>query len=86
MCATWLHDPVAMDMYPYLAALNEPYLKHGGRLVTNVGPAPVESGFLKFNSARREQYERGELKLKSVLAMWPRQAAIAWAEQNRNLE
>jgi hypothetical protein len=86
MCATWLHDPVAIGMYPYIAALNEPYLKNGGRLVTNLGPAPIESGFLKFNSARREQYERGELKLKSVLAMWPRKAAIAWAAQNRNLE
>src|SRR5438105_4101689 len=51
MCATWLHDPVAMDMYPYIAALNEPYLQNGGRLVTNLGPAPIESGFLKFNSA-----------------------------------
>jgi hypothetical protein len=86
MCATWLHDPTAVESYPYLAALNEPYLTQGGRLVTSLGPAPVSSGFLKFNSDRREQYQRGELKLKSVLAMWPRKAAIAWAEQNRNLE
>lgn len=86
MCATWLHDPAAIAMYPYISALNEPYLKLGGRLVTNLGPAPESSGFLKFNSARREQYERGELKLKTVLAMWPRKAAIEWARQNANLE
>lgn len=86
MCATWLHDPAAISLYPYIAALNEPYLKLGGRLVANLGPAPESSGFLKFNSERREQYERGELKLNTVLAMWPRKAAIAWAEQNTNLE
>jgi hypothetical protein len=86
MCATWLHDPVAIDMYPYISALNEPYLEWGGRLVTNLGPAPESSGFLKFNSARREQYERGELKLKTVLAMWPRKAAIEWARKNGDLE
>jgi hypothetical protein len=86
MCATWLHDPAAVDQYPYIAALNEPYLKLGGRLVTNLGEAPESSGFLKFNSARREQYERGELKLKTVLAMWPRKAAVEWARENSALE
>lgn len=82
LCATWLHDPAATEMYPYIAALNEPYTKFGGRLVTDLGPAPESSGFLKFNTARREQYERGELELKTVLAMWPRKAAIEWARQN----
>ncbi len=85
MCATWLHDPAAIDMYPYIASLNEPYLQFGGRLVTHLGPAPVSSGFLKFNSERREQYGRGELRFKSVVAMWPRDAAISWAEQNPDL-
>lgn len=86
LCATWLHDPVAIALYPYISALNEPYLKLGGRLVTNLGLAPESSGFLKFNSARREQYERGELKLKTVLAMWPRKAAIEWAQRSAHLE
>jgi hypothetical protein len=82
MCATWLHDPAAIDMYPYIAALNEPYLKLGGKLVTNLGDAPESSGFLKYNSARRELHARGQLKLKSVLAMWPRKAAIEWASNS----
>ena len=80
LCATWLHDPAAIERYPYLAAVNEPYLKLGGRLVTNLGPAPASSGFLKFNSERRAAYARGELKLLTVLAMWPRRAAIEWAK------
>ena len=86
MCATWLHDPVAVRMYPHLGALNEPYSSWGGKLVTDIGPAPIESGFLKHNSERRELYERGELNFRSVLAMWPRKAAIEWARANRSLE
>lgn len=45
MCATWLHDPAAIDMYPYISALNESYLRFGGRLVTNLGPPSVSSVF-----------------------------------------
>jgi len=86
MCASWFHDPAALEEYPHLAAMNEPYLKLGGRIVASLGPAPVESGFLKFNPARRERFERGELILKTTLAMWPRRAAIAWSEQHPELE
>lgn len=86
MCATWLHDPAAIERYPYLSALNEPYLKLGGRLVTDLGPAPLSSGFLKYNSERRELYNRGELALKTVLAMWPRKSALEWADQMHELE
>lgn len=86
MCATWLHDPVAMEMYPHLGPLNEPYLNLGGKLVTNLGAAPPESGFTKYNSSRRDLYERGKVTFKSVLAMWPRKAAIEWAQQNSTLE
>jgi hypothetical protein len=81
MCSTWLHDPEALKMYPHLMPLNEPYLHLGGRLLTNLGPAPESSGFLKFSAERRAQYERGELHLKSVVAMWPRRAALDWARQ-----
>ena len=86
MCATWLHDPVAMEMYPHLGPLNEPYLNLGGKLVTNLGAAPPESGFTKYNSFLRDLYERGKVTFKSVLAMWPRKAAIEWAQQNSTLE
>ncbi|MBZ5602580.1 MAG: hypothetical protein LAO79_09765 [Acidobacteriia bacterium] len=86
MCATWLHDPAAFELYPYLKPLNEPYLELGGRLITNLGPAPLSSGFLKFNSERRELYERGELKLKSVVAMWPRKRALEWMRRTGPLE
>ena len=86
MCASWFHDPAARQEYPHLDAINEPYVRLGGRIVTTLGPAPLESGFLKFNPQRRERYERGELVPMTGLAMWPRQAAIAWAEKHTDLD
>jgi hypothetical protein len=86
MCASWLHDPDALQDTPTLAWINEPYLEFGGRIVTTLGPAPVGAGFLKFNPERRERFERGELKLMTTLAMWPRKPALAWAAANRELD
>lgn len=86
MCATWLHDPIALQDAPHLASINEPYLECGGRIVTTLGPAPVESGFLKFSPERRIKFERGELKLMTTLAMWPRQAALVWAAKHPELD
>jgi len=86
MCASWLHDPSALEDAPHLAVINEPYLEWGGRIVTTLGPAPVESGFLKFSPERRAKFERGELKLMTTLAMWPRRAALAWASDHPELD
>jgi len=86
MCASWFHDPAALEDYPHLAAVNEPYLNLGGRIVTTLGPAPVESGFLKHNAERRERYQRGEWKPRTALAMWPREAALAWMRAHPELE
>jgi hypothetical protein len=86
MCASWFHDPTARKDAPYLAWINEPYLDWGGRIVATLGPAPVDSGFLKFNPDRRARFERGELKLTTTLAMWPRKAVLAWASAHLELE
>ena len=85
-CASWFHDPRAMEDAPHLASLNEPYLAAGGRIVTTLGEAPAESGFLKFSPERRARYQRGELKLMTTLAMWPRKAALDWAARHPELE
>ena len=85
MCASWLHDPGAWKDAP-LAWINEPYVEWGGKIVAPLGPAPVESGFLKFNPERRKRLERGELKLMTTLAMWPRKAALAWAGAHPELD
>jgi hypothetical protein len=86
MCSAWFHDPAALRDAPHLAALNEPYLEHGGRIVTPVAAAKEDSGFLKFNPERRKLYEQGKLRINLTLAMWPRAAALRWAEQHPELE
>jgi hypothetical protein len=86
MCSAWFHDPVALRDAPHLAALNEPYTQHGGRILTSVGEAKEDSGFLKFNPERRKLYEAGKLRIYLTLAMWPRAAAIRWAEQHPELD
>jgi hypothetical protein len=86
MCAAWFHDPAALREAPHLAALNEPYLQHGGRIITTVGLATPESGFLKHNPERRRLYENGQLRIHLGLAMWPRKAALAWAAEHSELE
>jgi hypothetical protein len=86
MCSAWFHDPAALKDAPHLAALNEPYLQHGGRILGSVGEAREDSGFLKFNPERRKLYEEGKLRIHLTLAMWPRAAAIRWSEQHPDLD
>lgn len=86
LCGAWFHDPAALRGAPHLAALNEPYLEHGGRIVTTVGEADPDSGFLKHNPERRKAYEEGKQRIRLTLAMWPRGAAIDWANQHPELE
>jgi len=71
---------------PHLAALNDPYLQHGGRILTTLGVAPPDSGFLDYNPERRKLYETGRFKPRITLAMWPRAAAIGWAAQHSEME
>jgi hypothetical protein len=86
LCASWFHDPEVLRITPHLGPLNEPYLEHGGRILMNIGPAPAHAGFLLHNPERQKQYESGEFRPRLTLAMWPRKAAIAWADQHPELE
>jgi len=74
----WFHDPAAVQDYPHLEALNEPYRKHGG-LITVLGPADEGSGVLEGNRQRRAEYLAGKVQYRYGLAVWPRAAAIRWA-------
>ena len=75
----WFHDPAAVRDYPHLEALNRPYVHHGG-LITLLGPAPPESGVLERNAQRRTDYLTGKVQYRYGFAIWPRDAAIRWAE------
>jgi hypothetical protein len=75
----WFHDPAAVRDYPHLQLLSEPYVNHGGLIVT-VEPASPSSGVLQGNSKRRDDFTSGKVAYKCGFAVWPRDAAIAWSD------
>lgn len=85
-CASWFHDPEVVRQTPHIIPLNTPYLEWGGRILAPIGEAPPDSGFLDYNPERRKLYESGKLRPLATLAVWPRKAAIAWAEQHPELD
>jgi len=81
----WFHDPAAVRDYPHLEVLNRPYLSHGG-LITLLGSAPPSSGVLEGNAQRSADYLAGRVQYKYGFAIWPRDAAIRWADAHPELE
>jgi hypothetical protein len=82
--AAWFFDPAALKDNAHLEYLQRPFRDHGG-VLTTIGPAPPDSGFLDGNAKRRQQYEAGELQYRTGLAIWPRRAALEWAAANTEL-
>jgi len=80
----WFHDPAAVRDYPQLEVLNRPYKDHGG-LITLLGPAPPSSGVLEGNAQRSADYLAGKVRYQYGFAIWPRDAAIRWADANPEL-
>jgi len=80
----WFHDPAAVRDYPHLEVLNRPYVNHGGQIVS-LGPAPPSSGVRDGNAERRAGSMAGKIRYKYGLAIWPRDAAIRWAEDHQEL-
>ena len=74
----WFHDPAAVRDYPHLEVLSQPYVHHGG-LITLLAPAPPSSGVLVGNAQRSADYLEGRLQYKYGFCIWPRDAAIRWA-------
>ena len=80
----WFHDPAAVRDNPQLDVLNRPFLDHGG-LITLLAPAPASSGVVVGNAQRRADYEAGQIQYRYGFAMWPRAAALRWAELHPEL-
>jgi hypothetical protein len=80
----WFHDPAAVRDYPHLEVLSRPYVNEGG-LITLLQPAPPSSGVLEGNAQRRADYLAGKVLYKYGLAIWPRDAAIRWADTHPEL-
>lgn len=80
----WFHDPAAVRDYPHLEVLNRPYI-NGGGLITLLEPAPPSSGVLEGNAQRRADYLAGNIQYRYGFAIWPRDAAIRWADAHPEL-
>jgi len=80
----WFHDPAAVLDYPHLEVLSRPYVNHGG-LITLLGPAPLSSGVLEGNTQRSADYLAGRIQYRYGFAIWPRDAALRWADAHPEL-
>lgn len=81
---SWFHDPTAVRDYPHLRVLSEPYIDHGG-LIVRLDPASQSSGVLEGNYQRKADYVSGKVVYRYGLAIWPREAAIRWADAHTEL-
>jgi hypothetical protein len=79
MAHAWFHDPAAVQDHPQLQALNQPYTEHGG-LVVRLDRASASSGVLEGDPQRAASYASGKTVYRNGLAIWPRAAAIRWAD------
>jgi hypothetical protein len=84
MAVGWMHCGETYRVSPHLAFMNRPFEQAGG-LITNVGPASVNDGFLKGSPRRAELYSRGQYKPLRGLALCSRNQAIAWAASRQKL-
>lgn len=82
--ASWLHSPETHRVNPHLAFMNQPFLQAGG-IVTNIGPAQPDDGFMNNNKARAELYRSGQYKPTFGVAMCSRQQALEWRNAHQEL-
>jgi hypothetical protein len=85
LASAWFFAPDIGEVSPHLAwTLRTP--QENGAIVTTMGPADVQSGFLEGSRERRERFERGEYSPMLGLLIWPREDLIRWAGAHPELE
>jgi peptidoglycan/xylan/chitin deacetylase (PgdA/CDA1 family) len=77
MTASWLYSAETHRVSPHLNWTTRLFEENGG-IVTDLGPAPEDSGFLEGSNARRALYQSGAYKPTLGLIVWPRRAALDW--------
>ena len=85
MGVAWFYDPRAVEQNPHLAFLNAPFREPGG-FITDIGEAPLDSGFAEHNPGRGDLYKSGKLQYRLGLALLPRASAIEWARSRPDLD
>ncbi len=82
---SWLYSREVAQVSPHLAWLRQHFEENGGT-VADLGPAPVDSGFLTGDPNRRALYESGAFRPRVTVAIWPRPAILDWAKRHPELE
>lgn len=81
--SSWLHSEQTLKISPHLRWLNRVILENGG-LVTHIGYAPPDAGFLEGSPERVKMYESGGYKPREALVIWPRKNVLEWANRYRS--
>ena len=82
--ASWYHSPETIRVSPHLAWTNRTPTENGA-LLTDIGPANPEDGFLVGSRERQQLFEAGQYRPTTGLLIWPRQELLAWAAANPEL-
>lgn len=79
IAASWYHSAETIRVSAHLAWTNRTPLAHGA-VVTDIGPASPEDGFLVGSAERRRLFEAGSYRPTIGLLIWPRRDLLAWAD------
>jgi hypothetical protein len=82
---SWLFSPDTLRVTPHLSFINKPFVESGA-IVTTMGTAAENSGFLVGSVERKKLYEKGEFKPTMGLVLWSREQMIRWADSHPELE
>jgi hypothetical protein len=78
---SWFRSPSTHAVSPHLAWMNRVFLENGG-LVVDAGPDDPDGGVLARSQTRKRLHQEGKFTPRRGLALWPRAAMLAWAEEH----
>ena len=78
LMAAWFHSVETIRVSSHLGWTNRTPLAHGA-ILTDLGPASPDDGFLTGSPERQRLFEAGAYRPTVGLIIWPRQALLAWA-------
>ncbi|HWF11546.1 MAG TPA: hypothetical protein VG297_23925 [Bryobacteraceae bacterium] len=80
--ASWLNSEDTLRISPHLRWMNDVIVNNGG-ILTHLGLAREDSGFLVGSPERQRLYEAGEYRPREGLFIWPRDAMLRWLAECR---
>ena len=82
---SWYHDPDLPRVSPHLSWMNAIVQEGGGRIFSGA-IADNQSGTFENSSARQAAAVRGDYQPREGIVLWPRNAMLAWADRQTDLD